>query len=228
VKKEEKTESLSLEEINHSNMSNSSTPSSPSGEAGSSLARPFAISERQRTQQMSSGGNLESITSSPSTSLTRVVSGGADNNNLGPASPSSVASPGNANGNRGRERQRDGSVEVATPVRCINPASDVNSRLDTQVEVRVYPCNNSQGGGKKKFTTFTIKPEVSLELILMVERMVRICFTSSLHVSGFEMLPFKDRCFAFSPFASLLHRVLFTFPFILHNTTGSHNPRIES
>ena len=50
----------------------------------------------------------------------------------------------------------------ATPVRCINPASDVNARLDTQVEVRVYPCNNSQGNGKKKFTTFNVKPEVSL------------------------------------------------------------------
>lgn len=62
---------------------------------------------------------------------------------------------------RGRERQREGSSDLSsTPVRCINPASDVNSRLDTQVEVRVYPCNNSQGGGKKKFTTFTIKPEV--------------------------------------------------------------------
>ncbi|KAL3924571.1 MAG: hypothetical protein SGILL_000968 [Bacillariaceae sp.] len=61
---------------------------------------------------------------------------------------------------RGRERQRDGSTDLpTTPVRCINPASDVNSRLDTQVEVRVYPCNNSQGSGKKKFTTFTIKPE---------------------------------------------------------------------
>jgi hypothetical protein len=62
---------------------------------------------------------------------------------------------------RGRERQREGSADLSTtPVRCINPASDVNARLDTQVEVRVYPCNNSQGGGKKKFTTFTIKPEV--------------------------------------------------------------------
>jgi hypothetical protein len=30
--------------------------------------------------------------------------------------------------------------------------------LDTQVEVRVYPCNNS-AGPKKKYTTFTIKPE---------------------------------------------------------------------
>jgi hypothetical protein len=44
-------------------------------------------------------------------------------------------------------------------MRCLNPASDVNGRLDTQVEVRVYPCNNSQSGGKKKFTSFTIKPE---------------------------------------------------------------------
>jgi len=63
-------------------------------------------------------------------------------------------------GIRGRERQRDGSTsELSLPARCINPASEVNSRLDTQVEVRVYPCNNSQGSGKKKFTTFTIKPE---------------------------------------------------------------------
>ena len=36
---------------------------------------------------------------------------------------------------------------------------DINSRLDTQVEVKVYPYNNSQSGGKKKYTTFTIKPE---------------------------------------------------------------------
>jgi len=45
------------------------------------------------------------------------------------------------------------------PMRCINPASEVNARLDTQVEVRVYPCNNSQNNGKKKFTTFNVKPE---------------------------------------------------------------------
>lgn len=48
---------------------------------------------------------------------------------------------------------------VASPMRCINPASEVNARLDTQVEVRVYPCNNSQNNGKKKFTTFNVKPE---------------------------------------------------------------------
>lgn len=59
---------------------------------------------------------------------------------------------------RGRAPVRD-AAELATPSRCINPATEVNNRLDTQVEVRVYPCNNSQSGGKKKFTTFTIKPE---------------------------------------------------------------------
>ena len=52
-----------------------------------------------------------------------------------------------------------------TNTRCINPASEVNARLDTQVEVRVYPCNNSQSGGKKKFTTFNVKPEVRASLI---------------------------------------------------------------
>jgi hypothetical protein len=101
---------------------------------GFSLARPFAISERSRTQGNGDIGN--------SPSLVRVED----------VSPS---------GSRGRERQRDGS-EPTTPVRCVNPASEINARLDTQVEVRVYPCNNSQGGGKKKFTTFTIKPEVSV------------------------------------------------------------------
>lgn len=154
-------------------MSNNSTPTSPTGEGG----RPVSSSDRQRTQQM--GGNMENLNLTNSPSMTRVVVSGttttADNNNHGPVSPSSssslalaASSPG-ALSSRGRERQRDASSEVAataTPVRCINPASDVNSRLDTQVEVRVYPCNNSQGGGKKKFTTFTIKPEVSCCLLL--------------------------------------------------------------
>mmetsp|Transcript_17288 Transcript_17288/g.32745 ORF Transcript_17288/g.32745 Transcript_17288/m.32745 type:complete len:857 (+) Transcript_17288:487-3057(+) len=42
---------------------------------------------------------------------------------------------------------------------CINPASEINARLDTQVEVRVYPCNNSQSSKQKKYTQFTVKPE---------------------------------------------------------------------
>lgn len=46
-----------------------------------------------------------------------------------------------------------------TPQKSINPSSEINSRLDTQVEVRVYPCNNSNASGKKKFTQFMVKPE---------------------------------------------------------------------
>ncbi len=101
---------------------------------GFSLPRPFGTSDRSRTPTGAQGE------SSPS--FVRVED----------VSPMST---------RGRTLSRDGTMEPSTPVRCINPASDINSRLDTQVEVRVYPCNNSQGGGKKKFTTFTIKPEVS-------------------------------------------------------------------
>lgn len=66
------------------------------------------------------------------------------------SSASAIVSP------RGRASVRD--MEPQLPARCINPSSDVNARLDTQVEVKVYPCNNSQNG-KKKFTTFNVKPE---------------------------------------------------------------------
>lgn len=51
----------------------------------------------------------------------------------------------------------DGALGVGMP--CLNPASDVNSRLDTQIEVKVYPCNNSNNGNRKKFTQFVVKPE---------------------------------------------------------------------
>lgn len=105
--------------------------------------RPFAMNERSRT---ASGGNNNSVHHDHAPTVLRVDD----------------VSP------RGRtEKRADGdalassATEPVLPARCINPASDVNSRLDTQVEVRVYPCNNSQGNGKKKFTTFTIKPEVS-------------------------------------------------------------------
>ena len=111
----------------------SGTANTPNSTAGEGF-RPFSLNDRVRTSHPNDGGGPTSPT------LTKVDD----------------VSP------RGRDRQRDGSSEITTPVRCINPASDVNSRLDTQVEVRVYPCNNSQGGSKKKFTTFTIKPEVRL------------------------------------------------------------------
>lgn len=47
------------------------------------------------------------------------------------------------------------------PPNCLNPATEINSRLDTQVEVRVYPCNNNNDADppKKKFTQFHVKPE---------------------------------------------------------------------
>jgi hypothetical protein len=70
--------------------------------------------------------------------------------------PSPIASP-----------VASGATAATAPSRCINPASDINARLDTQVEVRVYPCNNSQGNGKKKFTTFNVKPEVRLRKCLL-------------------------------------------------------------
>jgi hypothetical protein len=46
---------------------------------------------------------------------------------------------------------------------CLNPASEINSRLDTQVEIKVYPCSNSShsgNNGRKKVTQFMVKPEV--------------------------------------------------------------------
>lgn len=105
------------------------------------LTRPYTMTDRTRTQPSFPDQFQPSVVQLDDSTGT-----GGNNNN---------------NNNRGRERQRDTSEELPTPARCINPASEVNSRLDTQVEVRVYPCNNSQTSGKKKFTTFTIKPEVS-------------------------------------------------------------------
>ena len=130
------------------------TPTSTAGEG----FRPFAsMTDRNRNASGSSqsdtggGGGGGGSSSSSHPKLTKVV----DKDEVGKEKDIN-------NNNRGREKQREGSssLELNLPARCINPASEVNSRLDTQVEVRVYPCNNSQGSGKKKFTTFTIKPEV--------------------------------------------------------------------
>jgi hypothetical protein len=50
---------------------------------------------------------------------------------------------------------------LVLPGRCLNPAAEINSKLDSHVEVKVYPCNNNASSlnSKKKFTQFTIKPE---------------------------------------------------------------------
>lgn len=55
-----------------------------------------------------------------------------------------------------------GVSSLQLPSNCLNPATEINSRLDTQVEVRVYPCNNNNSAShppKKKFTQFHVKPE---------------------------------------------------------------------
>lgn len=61
----------------------------------------------------------------------------------------------------GKGKSKSGIIKEPTMnnATCINPPSEVNARLDTQVEVRVYPCNNSNNDRKKKFTQFMVKPE---------------------------------------------------------------------
>jgi hypothetical protein len=51
---------------------------------------------------------------------------------------------------------------------CLNPASEINARLDTQVEIKVYPCSNSShsgNNGRKKVTQFMVKPEVRMRIL---------------------------------------------------------------
>mmetsp|Transcript_19108 Transcript_19108/g.44999 ORF Transcript_19108/g.44999 Transcript_19108/m.44999 type:complete len:649 (-) Transcript_19108:306-2252(-) len=106
------------------------------------MATPIPMNDRTRTQPIltnTDGVDVNEVVESPS----------ADN---GEAEPPTTPSP----QSRGRPLVRD---EVPTPTRCINPASDVNARLDTQVEVRVYPCNNSNSSKKKAASSFTIRPE---------------------------------------------------------------------
>jgi len=44
---------------------------------------------------------------------------------------------------------------------CRNSVNEANSRLDTQLEVKVYPCNNNSNSSsqRKKFMQFLVKPE---------------------------------------------------------------------
>ena len=64
---------------------------------------------------------------------------------------------------KGEDGETPANMPAAlAPVQCLNPVAEVNAKMDTQIEVRVYPCNNSAGGGsnRKKCTQFTVKPEV--------------------------------------------------------------------
>eukprot|EP00590_Aulacoseira_subarctica_P003380 CAMPEP_0172430288 /NCGR_PEP_ID=MMETSP1064-20121228/53823_1 /TAXON_ID=202472 /ORGANISM="Aulacoseira subarctica , Strain CCAP 1002/5" /LENGTH=774 /DNA_ID=CAMNT_0013176239 /DNA_START=102 /DNA_END=2426 /DNA_ORIENTATION=- len=57
----------------------------------------------------------------------------------------------------------ENTMPVASSVLpCLNPSSEINARLDTQVEIKVYPCSNSShsgGNARKKVTQFMVKPE---------------------------------------------------------------------
>jgi hypothetical protein len=73
---------------------------------------------------------------------------------------SGVTEAGSASSKKGKKvaSKKPAAIRTSSPKACINPATEINSKLDTQVEVRVYPCNNSQST-KKKFTQFMVKPE---------------------------------------------------------------------
>eukprot|EP00573_Skeletonema_grethae_P002614 CAMPEP_0201688380 /NCGR_PEP_ID=MMETSP0578-20130828/2134_1 /ASSEMBLY_ACC=CAM_ASM_000663 /TAXON_ID=267565 /ORGANISM="Skeletonema grethea, Strain CCMP 1804" /LENGTH=777 /DNA_ID=CAMNT_0048172673 /DNA_START=272 /DNA_END=2605 /DNA_ORIENTATION=- len=150
---------LSNNEDNHA-VGGGSNASSPTGAGGTSLARPYNISHRVTTEdtqllipQQPSGevvippsisrrsGSIPNINTSTSPlhgSPTKKAAAGNDTNNTTPS-----------------------STQLQLPPHCVNPASEINSRLDTQVEVRVYPCNNNSNNStqKKKFTQFHVKPE---------------------------------------------------------------------
>lgn len=80
------------------------------------------------------------------------------NSNSGSLTSSRKSSSNPGSGSNSNSNNKKPAAIKTTPQKSVNPAAEVNSRLDTQVEVRVYPCNNSQSG-KKKFTQFMVKPE---------------------------------------------------------------------
>lgn len=113
----------------------------------------FTMEERESTQPMFHSDDIPADTSGEWDVSQQQQQQPAETTTTTPTPPAvAAASP------RGRAPIRD-IVDPPLPTRCLNPASDINSRLDTQVEVKVYPCNNSQSGGKKKSASFTIKPE---------------------------------------------------------------------
>jgi hypothetical protein len=78
----------------------------------------------------------------------------------GPVSPTNANTPTSTSSKKSKKTpsKKPAPIKTSSPKTTINPAPEINSRLDTQVEVRVYPCNNSQTS-KKKFTQFMVKPE---------------------------------------------------------------------
>ena len=112
-----------------------SSPNNPPDSSTPVNLRPVPLHERTRTQPIYVENDIACAAS------------------VEDAMPSPPSSPPQS---RGRPLVRDDALPL--PARCINPASEVNARLDTQVEVRVYPCNNNTSK-KKAASSFTIRPE---------------------------------------------------------------------
>mmetsp|Transcript_39495 Transcript_39495/g.84282 ORF Transcript_39495/g.84282 Transcript_39495/m.84282 type:complete len:667 (+) Transcript_39495:20-2020(+) len=146
------------------------------------LNRPYIISQRSATNETqllrpvpsSAGGppfpsvvargapmapSYESadVTEAATSQLRRMSTG--EHSHAGSAPPRAS----NANPRAVAAPSKDPSPVLPLPANCLNPATEINSRLDTQVEVRVYPCNNNADSSnhppKKKFTQFHVKPE---------------------------------------------------------------------
>jgi hypothetical protein len=147
--------------INNNDRIGGSTPVSTIGGigpiGGTTLSRPYNISHRGSTddtqllipQQLSGEVVIPPSISRRSGSVTNT------NNN--------TTTPGDQQGSPTKDSggNTTATPQLLLPPHCLNPASDINSRLDTQVEVRVYPCNNNNNNStqKKKFTQFHVKPE---------------------------------------------------------------------
>jgi len=135
---------------------------------GTTLSRPYNISHRVSTedtqllipQQPSGEVVIPPSISRRSGSVTNITTTDVDHSSPlhGSSSPTKKAGGGNTTPSSVSSSTQQ---QLQLPPHCVNPASEINSRLDTQVEVRVYPCNNNSNNStqKKKFTQFHVKPE---------------------------------------------------------------------
>ena len=133
------------------------------GGGGSGGAAPSASNGPRRSarNQPNPGTNTNTSAGSGSQQPRMAPTGGNIATSSGPASSSGAVGPGGSAA-APAAAAASSSSSPASAARCINPAHEINSRLDAHVEVKVYPCNNnasSQQSKKGKFTQFTIKPE---------------------------------------------------------------------
>lgn len=132
----------------------------PGGQRVPSIAR-RSVSSGSSDGGGFGGGGPGTSAGSGSQQPRMAPTGGNMATSSGPASSSGAVGPGGSAAAPAAAAAASSSSPAAA-ARCINPAHEINSRLDAHVEVKVYPCNNnasSQQSKKGKFTQFTIKPE---------------------------------------------------------------------